>query len=157
VDDADLNDEMARMEREEEGREAARDAIVAAARSGQLADRLAGIWQDGDELVVAVTSAPHDAERQLRAIAKTPLRVTVAKHLLSELESLCVAIWEEADRLGAPLAATGVDEMENRATAMLERLDLPASQALQERFAGQPVQWEEGTVVAVGRARRQRG
>lgn len=133
---------IARMEREVAARDAARAALIVAARELPSA-RLAGIWREEETIVVAVTRARAETERRLRAASGAALRVTQVEHALATLEAICDAIVREADVLGVP-AGVGVDVAANRAVVTLERLDLPGSRALRERFVDQPVTWEEG-------------
>jgi hypothetical protein len=128
---------------------AAQRAILSAVRGGASAPRFAGSWVDADGvcLVVAMTGDVHEAERQLRAVARIPVRLVQATRPLAELETLCEVVLTEGERLGALLSAVGVDVVDNCVEVMLEDLDAPASYDLRKRFGDQPVTWTEGSVA----------
>ena len=145
----DVDREIERLEHEEERREAGWGAVIDLARSAEFGDRLAGIWQEEDVLYVAVTDGRERADAALAGVAGgAPVVVTLAEHPLHALEALAERIWAEDERLGAGLGATGVMEQENRVEAMVADLAAPAAVTLRARFAGEPVTWVEGTVVA---------
>lgn len=56
-------------------------------------------------------------------------------------------VFDEGDRLGAPVSGTSVDESANQVVATLEDMSLPTSRVLIEHFASRPVVWHEDVVV----------
>jgi NAD(P)-dependent dehydrogenase (short-subunit alcohol dehydrogenase family) len=138
------------LEREDPGRRSAWYPLAQAIQDGLLGGEYAGRWRENGTLVVAVTANPDAATEKLKAVAPSaPVRVVVHEHSLADLEALRDDVLAEADRCGAPWSAGDVDVVLNRVEVMLADLGLPASLRLRERFAGAPVVWQEGTVVAV--------
>lgn len=145
--------EFEQYRREEVARGRAHDVIVSAVRSGLLGDRFAGLWQDGNRIVLAVTEDAQAATDALyRLCPQAEVAVVRLRHSYAELEQLIDEVVDAAGRLGAIWSTAAVNESDNLVEVMLVDLTLPASRRLITEFAARPVAWSEGSVRLVDSA-----
>lgn len=111
----------------------------------------AGQWLHRGRLHVAYTDDPArrvaEAQEQIRLSRKV---VAVHhRHSLRDLQALRDKIERHASALDAPLTVTDVSVVENHVHASLADMSDPASRALVDAFAGDPVEWNEDEAVLV--------
>ncbi len=150
VDDAELDAELERLEREELEEQLRWTRFVDAIEAGAVGPGYAGHWTDDNRRFVAATAGDAAAAQEALAAACPDLDVQVisVERSLLELDALMERVFSRAEALRAGLSAVGVEEPENRVEVMLVGLEAPAARTLRREFNGEPIAWTQGEVTA---------
>jgi hypothetical protein len=151
MDDAAVEAELERLEREELEEERRWELFVDAIEAGAVGPGYAGRWTDDDDVYVAATAGDVKAAQEAlsRACPDVPLRVVPVAHSLLDLERLRERVISRADDTDAGIRCGSILEHDNHVEIMLVDLAAPSALGLQAEFTDEPIVWIEGDVEAV--------